>query len=173
MTTSRADFDYHVARMLILLDVFTKRGKPFKGLTKLAKLDFLLRYPVFLDRLMKADELEWPTGAEPSQIERDAVESRMIRYKYGPWDNLYYPIIGSLLGRGLVRQIEGSDVLALEVTKEGREAAGRLMGTSAWTTTAIRCQLLKEHYNQSGNALKDRIYRELPDAVERPYKGVI
>jgi len=173
MTRQTAELDYHVARILILLDAFTKRGRTFKGLTKLAKLDFLLRYPVFLDRLMKADEREWPPGTEPSEIEREAVESRMIRYKYGPWDNRYYPIIGSLLGRGLVRQLKGSDTLALELTDKGHQVAAQLARLPTWQTTARRCQLLKDHYDRSGGALKDRIYRELPEAVERPYKSLI
>lgn len=80
-------YDYHIARLLVLLRYFAPYGKkPLSGLTKLAKLDFLLRYPSFTDRLFLSRGVGWPLGAEPSDSEQIAVESRMIRYKYGPWD---------------------------------------------------------------------------------------
>ena len=42
----------HLARILLLLNAFSKEDDEgsIEGLTKLAKLDFLLRYPVMLDR---------------------------------------------------------------------------------------------------------------------------
>ena len=45
----------HLMRLLILLRCADKRGrmpKPVEGITKLAKLDFLLRYPVYLERAL-------------------------------------------------------------------------------------------------------------------------
>ena len=29
----------------------------------------------------------------------------MIRYKYGPWDDRYYAVIGALVSRGLLRYV--------------------------------------------------------------------
>ena len=46
--------DYHIGRLLVLLRHFAPPDKrPMQGLTKLAKLDFLLRYPSFTDRLLQ------------------------------------------------------------------------------------------------------------------------
>lgn len=75
---------YHEARILLLIDRFTAAKKGLNGLTKLAKLDFLLRYPAMLDRLLVDDSINWPQGTQPTSSERLAVESRMTRYKYGP-----------------------------------------------------------------------------------------
>jgi hypothetical protein len=46
------DDSLHLGRLLVLLEAFGgRRGdQPIEGLTKLAKLDFLLRYPVYLER---------------------------------------------------------------------------------------------------------------------------
>lgn len=77
-------YDYHLARLLLLLDAFTRKGGRLDGLTKIAKLDFLLRYPVFLERILVKRGLAWPSGLAPDANERLAVESRMVRYKYGP-----------------------------------------------------------------------------------------
>ena len=43
--------DLHLARLLILVDAFEEADKPaIEGITKLAKLDFLLRYPTYFER---------------------------------------------------------------------------------------------------------------------------
>src|SRR6266480_7920176 len=39
-------------RLLILIDAFTSSSKSLEGRTKLAKLDFLLRYPAHLERAL-------------------------------------------------------------------------------------------------------------------------
>ena len=48
--------DLHLARLLILLGTFVGQNQTgsVEGLTKLAKLDFLLRYPVYLERALEA-----------------------------------------------------------------------------------------------------------------------
>lgn len=160
---------YHLARLLILLRAFSNRGKALDGLTKLAKLDFLLRYPVFLERLLRADQLAWPVGAEPTPAERRSVESSMIRYKYGPWDNRYYPLIGALLSRGLVERVGGKGKVALQLTDVGTQAADSISEESVWAAVALRAELLAARYDISGSRLKDRIYTELPEVVDRPY----
>lgn len=104
----REDLAYHQARVLLLVAaVAATKGHTAKldGLTKLAKLDFLLRYPALapqvLDRLNESDprlHLGESDFAAPTDV-----EAPMTRYKYGPWDDRYYAIIGALIGRGLLR----------------------------------------------------------------------
>jgi len=162
------DIQYHVARIVLLLDRFATGRSALDGMTKLAKLDFLLRYPAFLERLLLRDGLDWPSGTQPTAAERLAVESRMIRYKYGPWDDRYYPIVGQLVGTGLADLVPGRGRVSLRPTAAGRAVASRLRQSSEWQLVAQRCALLKRHYNVSGDALKSRIYRELPEAVDLP-----
>lgn len=47
--------ELHMARLLILLQAFAgkKGSKAINGLTKLVKLDFLLRYPLYLEYALK------------------------------------------------------------------------------------------------------------------------
>ena len=68
---------YHQARLLVLVDAFTRSGGKVDGLTKVAKLDFLLRYPTFLRRLADTRGIELPVGIEPTGSEELAVESRI------------------------------------------------------------------------------------------------
>lgn len=172
MSAGRLDANYHEARLLLLLDAFATQRKPLSGLTKLAKLDFLLRYPVFLERLLTTRGVTWPSGAEPTATEREAVESTMIRYKYGPWDDAYYGVIGSLISRGLVESTDAGRT-TLRLTADGRRVAAKLGSDPAWRVVARRARVLKSHFDVTGNSLKDMIYAELPDAVDRPQRTEI
>jgi hypothetical protein len=167
---ARETLDYHVARVLLLVNSFSSgsRGK-LDGLTKLAKLDFLLRYPTFLDKLLSKRGVAWPNGLAPSSLERRAVESHMVRYKYGPWDDRYYPIIGRLVGTELVRAVPGKGKIALRATRRGQEVANALAHEEGWNQIAGRSELLHEFFNLNGSQLKDLIYTELPEAVDHPW----
>src|SRR5690349_10400694 len=91
------------ARLLLLIDAFSAEGEHLQGRVKLAKLDFLLRYPRFFERAMKArGRKRIVTDAEDP-----AIEERMVRFRYGPWDPAYYSLIGRLLGRGLITTVPG------------------------------------------------------------------
>lgn len=163
---------YHEARILLLIDEFTTAKKGLEGLTKLAKLDFLLRYPAMLDRLLSEDSILWPQGAQPTSSERLAVESRMTRYKYGPWDQRYYSILGSLAARALITY-SGTGRAEFRIAPAGAIAAATLAQTDEWAVVTQRIALLKKHFNKSGSALKNLIYERLPDAVDRPWRTEI
>jgi hypothetical protein len=163
------DTEYHVARLVLLLDAVAGTTKKLDGLTKLAKLDFLLRYPVFLERLLIADGVNWPKQLGPTDAERLAVESSMIRYKYGPWDQRYYPLVGALLSTELAERVPAKGRIALRLTQRGASVATALSEEPAWSVVAQRARLIAKHYNKSGTALKNRIYAELPEAVDRPW----
>jgi len=163
---------YHDARVLVLIDGFTRRGGRVDGLTKVAKLDFLLRYPAFTERLAMSRGIAVPPRVAPTQAEILAVESKMIRYKFGPWDDRYYPVLGRLIGLGLVESVPGQGRLALRVTGLGLDISAALR-EAGWEQTWERASFLKRHFDKSGSALKNMIYAELPEAVNRPLRSVI
>src|SRR5689334_3810083 len=78
--------DFHIARLLLLLNAAAGRtNKPIQGIMKLAKMDFLLRYPNCLVRVLKALGKQQQTQSI-SEEERNTIEARMIRFRFGPWD---------------------------------------------------------------------------------------
>jgi hypothetical protein len=176
----RDDLAYHQARVLLLVDsVAGTHGHAGKidGLTKLAKLDFLLRYPALapevLDRLDPADarlHLSGEDSAQPADV-----EAPMTRYKYGPWDDRYYPVIGALVGRGLLRYSRGRrGSVALAPTPAGRALARQLGSASEWADVSDRSLAIAEASSGlSGNALKDLIYQRLALLMDRPHREVI
>ncbi|WP_237747089.1 hypothetical protein [Micromonospora lupini] len=167
--------DYHAARILLLVAAFSyQKRKGIDGLTKLAKLDFLLRYPVMMERLALVESNETPPDhLRATDEERLAVESRMIRYKFGPWDDRYYPILGMLIGTDLVRSSGGKGRLRMSVTGDGKRAASQLAALPTWRLTAARCEYIATNFNTTGNRLKDLIYENLPDVVDRPHRTYI
>lgn len=163
------DSEYHEARLLLLVNAVSNRSGSLDGLTKLAKLDFLVRYPNMLRRLLVQDAIDI-SDVDGTEIlpTSSAVESRMMRYKYGPWDNLYYPLVASLVSKGLLESTEGRGIITLAPTGMGLEVAAALRVSGPWESIASRCELVVDRYNLTGNALKERIYADLPDVVSRP-----
>ena len=180
LTLLRDDLAYHQARVLLLVTaVADARGHQGKvdGLTKLAKLDFLLRYPALaalvLDRLDAADprlRLTPEEAAEPANS-----EAPMTRYKYGPWDDRYYAVIGALVSRNLLRYVGGRrGSVALAPTPTGRVFAAQLAAADEWSEIADRSKAIAESSaGLSGNALKDLIYQRLGSLMDRKYGEVI
>ncbi|RAY10662.1 hypothetical protein DPM19_34470 [Actinomadura craniellae] len=176
----REDLAYHQARVLLLVEAVARTaghaGK-LDGLTKLAKLDFLVRYPALapavLDRL-DPNDCRLHLSEEDIAVPTD-VEAPMTRYRYGPWDDRYYPVIGALTGRGLLRYVRGRrGSVALAPTPAGRKLAQAMTATPEWAETTDRCVAIAEAASgMTGSALKDLIYERLADLMDRPHRQVI
>lgn len=161
-----ANPDLHAARLLILIAVFEggKGGDAVEGLTKLAKLDFLLRYPVMLERALAAKGCSTrDVGLEDH--ERLSVESEMVRYRFGPWDHRYREFLNVLVGKGLVKVgIEGRKVV-IALTDLGRTLVSRLSTSSEFEHYVRRSKLLKRHFDLRATNLMRFIYDTFPEVV--------
>jgi hypothetical protein len=158
----RADIEAE-ARLLLLISAFTRPTHGLQGRTKLAKLDFLLRYPEFFRRALAARGRAILDSPQP---EENNIERRMVRYRYGPWDPAYYALLGSLLARGLIETVPTGRYIDLRVTSTGRSVADSLARTLAWSPIAERANLLRSTFaRQSGAWMKDFIYQEFPEVA--------
>jgi len=151
------------ARVLLLIDAFSARGKSLEGRTKLAKLDFLLRYPPFLRRALsiRPGKKEWPLG----DLDENNIENRMIRYRYGPWDPSYFALLGRLFGKGLIELVPIRGGLGFRTTDRGSELAARMAATEPWAECQILINLLKRHLDLSGSTLKSFVYEHFPEVT--------
>lgn len=111
----------------------------------------------------------------PTPLEEHAVESPMIRYKFGPWDHQYYPWIGRLVGMRLAEQNRGPrGEIRIRLTKEGRGRAAALAEAPHWAQVAGRAALLAKHLEDiSGSSLTAEIYAQFGDMLDRPHWSVI
>lgn len=156
--------EFNAARILLLLYYAGgARAKRIEGRTKLAKLDFFVRYPTFL---VEAARIK---GVETTLRPIGRPESRMIRYKYGPWDTRYYNIFAYLVAKGLIT-IEGSKDLGdvFKLTDKGKVAVGELNGPE-FDEVIQRCQLVYKLFGSvRGTTIKNFIYEHFTDLVEKP-----
>lgn len=163
------DDNFHEARLLLILLEASKRGdKSVDGLTKLAKLDFLLRYPKYLQRLVsRIDEASSRRSKRkiPSEAFEDGnIESRMIRFKYGPWDHRYREWIGLLHAKGLVDTHVSGRTVRVKLTETGKEVAAKIAESEPFAILAARSKLLMQVVGtQNATRLKNLVYQLVPE----------
>jgi hypothetical protein len=156
--------ELHVARLLVLIGAFVDKDKggAVEGLTKLAKLDFLLRYPVMLERALAAKGRS-TRDVQLEEHERLSVESQMVRYRFGPWDHRYREFLNILVGKGLATvAIEGRKVV-IGLTGRGNTLASDLSMNTAFKDYARRSALLKRHFDLQATTLMRFIYETFPE----------
>ena len=168
------EIEYHAARLLLLIKYC---GSPatapqIKGRTLLAKLDFFLRYPKYLEqaaRIIKNKSLHDLIAQDIPQHELDNVETRMIRYKYGPWDNIYYAVLVYLIAKDLITVEIKQNVEHFVLTDAGQEAVQYLANQETFETIIVRAKALKFLFPKwSGTSVKDFIYTKFPEVVSLP-----
>jgi hypothetical protein len=158
--------ELHVARILLLIDAFAVdgHGGAIEGLTKLAKLDFLLRYPVMLERALEAKGRS-TREVQLEDHERHSVESEMVRYRFGPWDHRYRAFLNILVAKGLTSiSIEGRKVV-IALTEQGRDLARQLAAQEAFGQHSRRARLLKRHFDMTATHLMRFIYDTFPEII--------
>ena len=157
--------EFHASRLLLLVHLCGKKNR-ISGLTKLAKLDFFVRYPAFFERA--ASELGEVTSQLPNRV-----ESAMVRHHYGPWDKRYYHVLAVLEGKGLLEvKHAGPRTYVFQLTQKGIEVADSLAANAQFTELVrIITEVGRVFRNTSGSALKGFIYRAFDSEVAKRRLG--
>jgi hypothetical protein len=160
--------EFHAGRLVLLLAICGGSSGVINGLTKMAKLDFFVRYPDFFAAIGMNDE----------QKERDkanAVEAAMVRHHYGPWDRRYYHVLAFLEARGLITVHKSGKLVRIGLTKTGKVAAKHLAETTSFSELKEHMQHVAEALaKRTGNELKTLIYKTFKEEVgQRPLGHVI
>ena len=164
------DEELHYARLLILLRIFsTKSGKKeINSLTKLAKLDFLLRYPLLLVKALQIKGKD-PTNVNLKDFEINSIESKMVRFKYGPWDFKYKRFLTLMFAKELITIRTSKRANFIGLTSEGIKISDKICEIDLYKDMLIRCQILKKNFDISGNNLKNFIYTSFPEILNLKY----
>ena len=151
-------------RLLLLISAFSRGNHVLEGRTKLAKLDFLLRYPHYLKRAL---EIRKPRAGHLVNLQSTLdIEGSMVRYRYGPWDPSYYALLGRLIGKGLIHQVPYARGLGYKATTAGLAAADKLRSEPAWQLVGDRLDVLYKHFNLAGTSLMKFIYDHFPEITQ-------
>ncbi|MBN2267130.1 MAG: hypothetical protein JW725_02195 [Candidatus Babeliaceae bacterium] len=158
--------DVHLGRLLLLLFEASNRNsrnKAIEGITKLAKLDFLLRYPNCLERALVAVNKNTEL-ANVQSYERTTIEAKMIRFKYGPWDARYRRWLSLLASYDLITIEARGRTVYIEITSKGQEVAGQFSASPAYSDIHARSHLVIRMFgSMSATAIKDFVYRVFPE----------
>lgn len=159
--------DFHIARLILLLNAASKQtDKPMKGIMKLAKMDFLLRYPNCLCRALKAAGREAAAHKIP-QDELNTIEARMIRFRYGPWDRRYRRWLGLLVSKGLAYTYLEGRTVNVKLTPKGKNVAAQLSALEEFRSIADRSKIVVTVFDiYSATRLKDFIYEVFPEIID-------
>lgn len=164
VTALDKDEDVHLARIIVLLKAFSQPGVPaaIEGITKLAKLDFLLRYPSCLEKALIARGVS-PKNIPVDDFERLTIEARMIRYRYGPWDHRYRRFLNILVARRLAVVRTDGRTIHIDLTPQGDDLAEKLIESPGFSRVYERAVLLRKHLNLKARALMEFIYERFPE----------
>lgn len=166
LLTSEEKIEQHLARLLILLNIFSKNSKyEFKGLTKLVKLDFLLRYPTYLNKAINIDRKK-KIDIKLIEYEKQNVESKMIKYLYGPWDPKYRNFLNILIAKNLLNIKYENKTLCIYMTDKGKEISNELLSLPEFNDQKFRSELLFKKFNAySSTKMKNYIYETFPEII--------
>lgn len=167
---------YHAGRLLILIG---HCGKPqsskdkfpaITGRTLLAKLDFFMRYPNYLKQA--SIKLNSPCTDEELGVYKpddiNTIESRMVRYLYGPWDSLYYVVLAYMIGKGLIEPPIAEKVDIFRLTQKGNTILNEMTTDSSFSDLINRADTIYKLFNTyNGSRLKLFIYNNFPEIVNR------
>lgn len=159
--------DFHLARLLILLAASSGRtNKPIQGIMKLAKMDFLLRYPNCLARVLENLGKKKDANSIPLD-QRNTIEAKMVRFRYGPWDVRYRRWIALLVSKSLVETYLEGRTVYLRLTEHGANIAASLSELPEFDELSTRSRMVSKAVGSMGaTALKDYIYKVIPEIVD-------
>jgi hypothetical protein len=163
---------FHEARLLLLLEHAAGNGedaKPIEGIMKLAKLDFFVRYPNCLSRALEAlpvaDRPKRGVDTNIPEEDRNTIEARMIRFRYGPWDMRYRRWLGVLAAKGLIDIYASGRTVHTRITSQGRMVAASIMTAyPEHKNLGDRCRLVVRAFSDMGaTKLKNFVYQVIPE----------
>jgi hypothetical protein len=159
--------EFHAARILLLLYLCGTKDRVsgrfrIDGLTKLAKLDFFVRYPDFFRRARA--HLDKSAAGPTTEV----VESAMVRHHYGPWDARYYQLLPYLESRELIAVERRDKTFVFSLTESGRGVATRLAGEASYRDLCGHmAEVGKVLRGKSGDTLKKLVYSLFDEEVAK------
>ncbi|CPS05940.1 hypothetical protein [Mycobacteroides abscessus] len=169
------DLEHQQLRVLILIAAVSEvsgNAKKLDGLTKLAKLDFIARYQDFEPLIALALDISGVRTAEARTVAVVPTSTPMIRYRYGPWDDQYYPVLGALVGRGLIKYVRGKGgSVGFSPTVHGSDLVAQLRWDVLWAPVVDHYESIANRYGRhTGSALKNAIYDSLPKQMDVAFR---
>lgn len=160
--------EFHAARLLLLFKVCGTAGR-IDGLTKMAKLDFFVRYPQFFNEVRRHLGKPSDSIAPPGPV-----ESSMVRFHYGPWDQRYYHVLAYLEAKGLITVRKDGAAYRFQLTDAGKTVAGKAERSPAFAGLVSHMKEVREVLGgKAGSTLKRLVYEVFGNEVTKRRMGEV
>lgn len=173
--------EFNEARLLLLLRAAAGRGptpKPLEGIMKLAKMDFLLRYPNMLVRALNVigeSKKSARTAAEAiPEEDRDTIEARMIRFRFGPWDPRYRRWLSILVAKQLAVVYREGRTVKIQLSSAGLALSDQLAKTETFASLFERaCVVNSAVGTMPSSKITTFVYRIAPEIINMKWGDAI
>lgn len=173
--------EFNEARLLILLKAAAGKEeapKPLEGIMKLAKMDFLLRYPNMLVRALnvigESKKSARAAAAAIPEEDRDTIEARMIRFRFGPWDTRYRRWLSILVAKQLAIVYREGRTVKIQLTKQGVALAEKFAEAEVFKPLVERAKVVNSTVgNMPSTKITAFIYKIAPELVNMKWGRAI
>ena len=162
----------HLARLIILIAEFEKQSEKIDGLSKLAKLDFFVRYPTLLAKALLVRGKS-SKHLHIEDYEKQCVESAMVRYRFGPWDHRYRNFLNVLIAKGLVSVKTNEKKVVIMCTPLGMETAASFARYEEFLPYKIRSELVCKNFNYTSTNLTKFLFEIFPEILSFKHNAEI
>ncbi|MBZ9688443.1 hypothetical protein G9F72_019115 [Clostridium estertheticum] len=168
-----SDDTNNIVRMLMLMYTFAGRNQTGKieGITKLAILDFLLRYPVALDKALENIESQgnktiYKKKFKLQSYEVNSIDAKMMKFNFAPWDFKYRRIVHILSAKDLIRINTDGKKTVLVITSKGIDTSNKIKILKDYEYLIVRCSIVKTVFGSwSQKKLIEMIYSTFPEIL--------
>ena len=146
-------------RILLLIAVFSGScSGPRSGIgsPRLGNLDFLLRHPQCMARVLRRAGKD-ETAIASLAGEGDPLRDQAIKYRYAPWDPSYRVVLGCLVGRGFIKPVV-FDGGKYQITDLGRSMVESVLTDEIWEGMNRAALLAGRYLDWPDGMLKTLIY---------------
>lgn len=173
--------EFNEARLLLLLRAAAGKGetpKPLEGIMKLAKMDFLLRYPNILVRALnvigESKKTLLDAAAAISEEDRDTIEARMIRFRFGPWDTRYRRWLSILVAKQLVTVYREGRTVKIQLSKDGLGLAKKFAEAEVFKALAERARVVNSAVGgMPSTKITAFVYKIAPEIINMRWGNAI
>lgn len=154
------DLNAQLARLMILIYHLCgeNNNKKIDGINKLAKLDFLLKSPKFLQRgLLKQNS---KSTISITNAESKSIEIKMNAFRYLPWDENYRKLLNIIIAKGLAKISFEKDDYFIHITTKGIELVERLKNDKYFKEFFNRSRVINTNFGSYSERYLDNFFEK-------------
>ncbi|MDQ0090114.1 putative type IV restriction endonuclease [Paenibacillus anaericanus] len=160
--------ELHIIRILVLIYTLigAKKDKVTIELTKLAKMDFLLRYPSALDSALL--NLYKQKDVSITEAEKNNIETNILSFRFSPWSSDFRRLMVLLNAKSLIKWEQRGKYLDIYHTPKGIELFKEVLKFKEFESMIKQSQAIKTNIsNLSGLKLDSLLSKVLTELTLR------